>query len=101
MYQYRQYTLSYACTQVDLINELFSSDRLQSTKALWAQSLCKLVKKNERSLFRETKPYLLVATSDAEALAEFDRLQSVYPNLVLSQSVRFEQRQEADEIGNW
>lgn len=101
MYHYQTYKLSYACTQVELIRNLFSDDRQQSTQTLWVDSLCKLVRKNERALFRETHPYLLVAVTDVETLAEFDRLQSAYPNLILSQSVEFEQRQEADEIANW
>lgn len=100
MYRYKQYILSHACTQIDLIHQLFAGDRLQSTRTIWANSLCKLVRKNERSLFEETRPYLLVAIDDTVTLAEFDRLQSAYPHLVLVQSVLSEQRQEADEIGN-
>lgn len=100
MYRYQSYKLSYACTQIELIRNLFSFDRQQSTRTLWANSLCKLVGKNERALFGEVNPYLLVAIDDTETIEEFDRLQSMYPQLVLSESVQFEQRQEADAIGN-
>jgi hypothetical protein len=43
----------------------------------------------------------LVAIDDTETIAEFDRLQSMYPDLILSQSVAFSQRQDKDEIANW
>jgi len=101
MYRYKKYTLCYTCTQVGLIHKLFGIDRLQSTRKLWAKSLCKLFHKNERSLYEETSFGLLVAIDDVETIAEFDRLRSAYPGLLLSQSVQFESRQEADEIGNW
>jgi len=108
MYRYQSYKLSYACTQIELIRSLFSpvsealeEDHQQSTQTLWANSLCKLARKNERALFRETNPYLLVAIDDTETIAEFDRLQSMYPDLILSQSVAFSQRQDKDEIANW
>ena len=101
MYRYQSYKLSYACTQIELLRNLFSPDRLQSTQTRWANSLCKLVRKNERALFRETKPYLLVAIDDTETIAEFDRLQSIYPHLVKCKIVEFDRHQEADEIPNW
>jgi hypothetical protein len=44
---------------------------------------------------------LLVAIDDIETIDEFDRLKSIYPHLVKHEVVKFEQRQEADEIGNW
>lgn len=101
MYSYQSYKLSYACTQIELIRNLFSPDRQQSTQNQWGNSLCKLVRKNERALFKQTTPYLLVENDDVKTIAEFDRLQATYPNLILSQSVAFSQRQEADEITNW
>jgi len=101
VYQYRKYWLCRGCTQIDLVRKLFDGDRLRSTRTLWANSLCKLVRKNERSLYRETAHGILVPIADAETIAEFDRLQVIYPHLVLSQSVQFEERQEADEVENW
>lgn len=106
MYRYTKYALWQTCTQVVLIHKLFEGGRLQSTRTLWAKSLCKLVTKNERSLsYRETSPGLsvglLVKIDDVETIGEFDRRRSKYPGLLLSQTVQFESRQEADEIGNW
>lgn len=94
MYRYQRYKLSYTCTQIKLIRDLFSGDHQQSTQTPWASALCKLVLKNERALFKQTKLYLLVAINDTETIAEFDRLQSAYPSLTLSQACAFLQRQK-------
>lgn len=55
-------------------------------------SLRALANQNEKALFGDGTPYLLLAIEDTESVAEMERLRALYPKLVKTEEVCLEYR---------